>query len=257
MSPTWVNGEPGGSFALDDAAIWAGMGVFESLRTVKRVVFRLEAHLDRLAQSVAWMGWTWDRGAVTRELLNLAAASEHEQKLNVLITAQQRLVAAVPLDLSRVGAPVRCATVPLQAVAWLPGFVKHTSRAAWLLAVREASRRLAEPVDEVIWVDERGCWTEANRSNLIAVRDGVVHTPPLDGRILEGVTRAFVIEAAVAGRIPVVEGPVFGAGRWDELYLCSTLKDLAPVTRLDGGPAPGSGPVGAEIGLQMDRIRSA
>lgn len=257
MNPrrTWVNGVADGSFAVDDPGLWSGMGVFESLRTVDGAVFRLDAHLDRLAQSVAWMGWTWDRASVTRELNDLASEGG-QLKLNVLITGLQRVVTAAPLDLTRVGAPVRCATVPLQAMPWLPGFVKHTSRAGWLLAVREASQRLHEPVDEVIWLDAIGCWTEANRSNLIAVREGAVYTPPLDGRILEGVTRAFVIDAARSAGIQVFESAVLADAGWSELYLCSTLKDLAPVVRLDGRAGPGGGPVGAELTRQMAKLRT-
>ena len=37
------------------------------------------------------------------------------------------------------------------------------------------------------------------------------------------------------------------AGPCDELYLCSTLKELAPVVVVDGAPAPGAGPVGEKV----------
>ena len=200
------------------------------------------------------MRWSWDRAAVTSELLALAGTPGVDLKLNVLLTPGQRIVSRTPLDATRVGAPVRCATVPAQPAASLPGFVKHTSRAPWILAVRAAAERLAEPVDEVIFVDSDGTWLEANRSNVLAVRSGGVYTPPVDGRILEGVTRAFALEAAAALGVAVHEGPLAPAG-WDELYLCSTLKDLAPVERLDARLAPGAGPVGAAIQREMGRVR--
>ena len=49
-------------------------------------------------------------------------------------------------------------------------------------------------------VDADGAVLEASRANLFAVRDGALFTPPLDGRILPGVTRARVIEIAAEER---------------------------------------------------------
>ena len=91
-----------------------------------------------------------------------------------------------------------------------------------------------------------GDWTEANRSNVFVVRDGIVLTPPDDGRILQGVTRDGLIEAGRAAGIPIHETPV-AAGPCDELYLCSTLKELSPVIALDGSPSAGAGPVGTRL----------
>lgn len=87
---------------------------------------------------------------------------------------------AEPLDLSRVGAPLRVVTRPGTPPPWLPGRVKHTSRAAWLLAASRAG------VDEVVWVDPGGNWTEANRSNLFAVREGCCGRRPTIGRSSRG-----------------------------------------------------------------------
>lgn len=230
--------------------------MFETLRTANGRVFRLDAHLDRLAGSATWMRWPWDREATRRELLSLAAGADGDVKLNVLLTPTQRLVSRTPLDAARAAAPVRCATTPALPLATLPGFVKHTSRAHWVLAVRAAAERVGEPVDEVIFVDADGSWLEANRSNVLAVRGGELYTSAVDGRVLEGVTRAAALEAAGGLGIRVHEGPLAPAG-WDELYLCSTLKDLAPVTRLDGAPGPGAGPVGAAVLRELDRRRSA
>ena len=224
---------------LDDPACTTGMAVFETLRTYGGRPFRLEVHLDRLDASAQWCGIRWDRAAVEAEVRALPVHGE--AKINLYLTAGgRRVVRAEPLDLTRVGAPVRVATRPWAPPPWLPGRVKHTSRLAWVLAAREAG------VDEVLWVDARGCWTEANRSNVFVVREGVVWTAPDDGTILQGVTRDTMIEAARGAGIEVIEAPVT-SGPCDELYLCSTLKELAPVVELDGRPGPGGGPVGAAV----------
>ncbi len=251
-----VNGAEHGAFEVQDPALWTGMGVFETLRTWGPRVFRCEPHMDRLAGSARWMGWAWDREAVTREVHALGAIGG-DRKVNVLLTETQRVVTSSPLDQSRVGAGIRCATVAFDAPPWLPGFVKHTSRASWLLAVRHVAAKLGEPLDEVLWQDAAGCWTEANRSNLVAVRDGVLITPPLDGRILEGCTRAWVIQAAAWAGMQVTEAPLPSGVPWAELYVTSTLKELAPVVRVDAREGWSWGPVGLRLRAAMTAFAEA
>jgi branched-subunit amino acid aminotransferase/4-amino-4-deoxychorismate lyase len=90
-------------------------------------------------------------------------------------------------------------------------------------------------------------WTEANRSNLFVVRDGVFCTPPDDGRILQGVTRTMMLEAARSAGVPVHDRDPVAVGPVEEMYLAATLKELAPVVELDGAPGAGPGPVGARV----------
>lgn len=230
-----------GPISLDDPGLTQGLAVFETLRTYGRRPFRLGTHLDRLGASAAWLGVDCPRTAVEAELWTAAAAIPGECRLHVLLTAGgRRVVRAEPLDLTRAGAPVRCVTRDHLPTPWLPGRVKHTSRAGWVLAARLAG------VDEVIWRTPSGDWTEATRSNLFVVRAGVLLTPPDDGRILQGVTRDALLEAARALGLPAREEAV-PAGPCEELYLASTLKELAPVVELDGRPGPGGGPIGAAV----------
>jgi branched-subunit amino acid aminotransferase/4-amino-4-deoxychorismate lyase len=234
-----------GLLPLDDGALFSGMAVFETLRTYARKPFRLDVHLQRLHASAAFCGIRCD-GPLAEELTLAASRIAGESHLNLLLTeGGHRVVRARLLDRSRAGAPVRVATRPWSPPPWLPGRVKHTSRAAWILAARSAG------VDEVLWVapdpsSPTGVWTEANRSNVFAVRGGVLLTPPDDGRILQGVTRDAMIEAAHTAGVEVREEPL-PPGPCEELYLCSTLKELAPVVELDGAPGPGAGPVGARV----------
>ncbi|MSQ03149.1 MAG: hypothetical protein EXR71_14880 [Myxococcales bacterium] len=236
-----VDGAPG-AVPADDPGLLSGLAVFEALRTYARRPFRLGAHLARLRASAAWFGIPVPvDGVFAHEIEELIAASPGELVIVVILTdGGRRVVRTTPVDPSRAGCPVRLATIPFDAPPWLPGWVKHTNRAAWLLAARQRG------VDEVLLVGADGNWTEANRSNLVAVRDGVVHTPPADGRILDGVTRRVLLECAAADGIRVVETPL-APGSWDELYVCSTLKELAPVVELDGRAAAGGGPVGGRL----------
>ena len=222
---------------IDDLGlgVW---GVFEALRTYRREPFRIDAHLGRLHESARFCGVPWHNqlGAEIREVV-----LHGETRITLLLTGDgHRVVKGVPLDLSRVGAPVRVATRAWTPSPWLPGRVKHTNRLGWNLAVRDAG------TDEVLFVSPEGTWTEANRSNVFVVKDGALLTPLDDGRILQGVTRDAMIEAAHRAGVEVREAPV-PVGVYDEMYLCSTLKELAPVVELDGVPGPGGGVVGRRV----------
>jgi branched-subunit amino acid aminotransferase/4-amino-4-deoxychorismate lyase len=239
-----------GLLPLDDPGLTLGMAVFETLRTYGGLPFGVATHLERLAASARFCGIPWSDALadlLRDELGTAAAAIAGESKLNVLLTGGgRRIVRAEDLDLSRAGAPVRVVTRPWVPSPWLPGRIKHTSRMAWVLAARQAG------VDEVIWIAPDGVWTEANRSNVFVVRGGVLCTPPDDGRILQGVTRDAMLAAARAIGVGVREDPV-PAGPCEELYLCSTLKELAPVVQIDGYPGPGAGPIGAAVLAEFRR----
>jgi branched-chain amino acid aminotransferase len=238
----WVDGVEGAGVPADDPGLTEGLGVFETMRTYHGVPWRLDVHLARLKASADFCGIRWHPELAGE----LVAAAYAECRLHAILTeGGHRVVRVGPLDLSRVGKPVRLVTREWVPPAWLPGRVKHTSRAAWVLAARHAG------VDEVLWSVD-GEWTEASRSNLFVVRGGVILTPPDDGRILQGVTRDSLIEAARAAGLPLREEPV-PVGPCDEMYLSGTLKELAPVASLDGLAGPGEGPVGKAL---LDAFRA-
>ena len=79
-----------------------------------------------------------------------------------------------------------------------------------------------------------------------------MRTPPLDGRTLEGVTRGALLEAAAHSGLEVDEEPIPLAADHRELWLSSTLKELAPVAMIGDRKAAGAGPLG-ELMLQTFR----
>ncbi|MCP4807257.1 MAG: hypothetical protein GY913_25780 [Proteobacteria bacterium] len=223
-----------------------GLIVFDTLRTYGPRAFRLDEHLGRLERSAATCGIPMP----SRDLLNadIAAVSGPDHWVRVTLTAGgNRIVEGRPIDQGRVGRPLRCATVPVLPSPYLPGSVKHGSRLGWVLAARQLA------VGEVIFVDPNGHLLESNRSNLLAVVDGGIVVPPDDGRALSGVTRGAMLEAA--GDLPLEVRDLRVDERLDELYLVSTLKELAPVSELDGRPI-GGGPVGKTLhGRFRDLVR--
>lgn len=84
--------------------------------------------------------------------------------------------------------------------------------------------------------------TEGSSSAVHVVIDGQLRTPPRSERLLPSTTRAVVEEMAERAGIPHCSAPVTEAQLRvaEEIWLSSAVREVLPVTRLDGRPV-GSG----------------
>jgi para-aminobenzoate synthetase/4-amino-4-deoxychorismate lyase len=80
-------------------------------------------------------------------------------------------------------------------------------------------------------VDHDGTVLEASRANVFIVEDGAIVTPPTDGRILPGVTRARVIELLGAREAIVSLDRLAEA---DEVFLTGAVRGIEPVAACQG-----------------------
>ena len=89
--------------------------------------------------------------------------------------------------------------------------------------------------DEALLLNSRGKVSEASGMNLFMVRDGVLITPGVDQDILEGITRASVLDLAKAMGIPTLERPVDKTELFiaDEVFLSGTAAKVTPVRRIE------------------------
>jgi len=102
------------------------------------------------------------------------------------------------------------------------------------LAAQEARDR---GFDEAIMLNEAGHVAEGSAMNLFLVRDGRLVTPDVASGILEGITRDSVMTLScdamgVHTSERVVERTELYVA--DEIFLCGTAAQIAPVTRVDG-----------------------
>jgi len=104
--------------------------------------------------------------------------------------------------------------------------------------------------DEALLLNSRGKVSEASGMNLFVVRDGVLITPGVDQDILEGITRASVLELAQDMGIPTLERPVDKTELFvaDEVFLSGTAAKVTPVRRIESTDLPSHRPV-------MERLR--
>jgi para-aminobenzoate synthetase/4-amino-4-deoxychorismate lyase len=101
------------------------------------------------------------------------------------------------------------------------------------------------PGEQLLITDTGGEVLETDRASVFVVRGGIVHTPAADGRILPGITRDTILDAARRDGIKVLAGPVsmdlvLAA---DEVFVCNAVHGVLPVRSVagqraswDGGP---------------------
>jgi branched-chain amino acid aminotransferase len=99
--------------------------------------------------------------------------------------------------------------------------------------------------DEAIMLTQEGHVSEGSAENLFIVRDGVLITAPGSDNILEGITRHHLMTMAGDLGILVRERSIDRTELYmaDEVFLCGTGAQLAPVVEIDRRPI-GSGKVG-------------
>ena len=100
--------------------------------------------------------------------------------------------------------------------------------------------------DEALLLTEDGHVCEGSAANIFLVRDGALITPPVTDNILEGITRASVMELARREMgLEVIERRVDRSELYiaDEAFFTGTAVEIAPIVRVDDRPI-GAGQVG-------------
>jgi len=108
------------------------------------------------------------------------------------------------------------------------------------------SEAMENGFDEAIVLNQDGHVSEGSAENLFIVRDGVLVTPPVTDNILEGITRATVIEIARERfGVPVTERTIDRSELYvaDECFFCGTGVQIVAIGEVDRRPV-GTGKMG-------------
>lgn len=98
--------------------------------------------------------------------------------------------------------------------------------------------------DEAILLNENGFVADGSGENIFVVKGGTILTPPISASILEGITRATVIELATDEGYTIVERDIARAELYtaDEVFVTGTAAEVCPLRSVDdhelGGPGP-------------------
>jgi branched-chain amino acid aminotransferase len=145
------------------------------------------------------------------------------------------IVAAGPMAEPAPTTAVAVAPWPRNERGALAG-IKSTSYAENVVALAFARER---GCTEAIFETTTGLLCEGTGSNVFAVVDGRLITPPLSSGCLAGVTRALVLEHTDAVEDDISMAAFRAA---DEVFLTSTGRDVQPVHRVDDRQVVAPGP---------------
>ena len=220
-------------------------GCFETMRAYGGRIFRLESHLDRLVASATFLGTQLPetRPALRRRLIAALARSQvKEAVVRVALMPQDgptipsivvQPAMRPPASAYRHG--IRIAVVPTKkfSVGSITPQAKYSARLGSVLAVTDAQLR---GVDEALFLDATGSVTESTASNFGIVKGGAILTPPYWLGLLAGITRDVLFELAAELGLTIRELPLTRHDLYnaDEAFLTSTLKEVMPVTEIDG-----------------------
>ncbi|HLY50045.1 MAG TPA: aminodeoxychorismate synthase component I [Solirubrobacteraceae bacterium] len=220
-------------------------GVFETVLVRRGRPLDLTAHLRRLRTSVAALYGDDLPGELETEL-HVASWRLETGRLRIDARPDD---GALRTHVTLSTLPVRTTPTVLCPTTVPGGLGPHKWADRQLLSALAAQVR-----GEPLLCDLDGLVLEAARANVFAVEDGCsLLTPPADGRILPGVTRARIIDLAMALGLHVREEPLELArlARAEEVFLTGSLSGVE-AAHLDG--APGSdAPVAARLGAAWGR----
>lgn len=240
--------------SVRDRGFMYGDAAFETMRAYGGSVFEWDAHCKRLTETCATLGIDHgisDSGLQQRVERTLDVNDLADAYIRLSVTrgvqpgkltpgpAEDPSVVIVVNDLPRGGVdgesvwaePATAALTETQRIpdAALPAAAKTHNYLNGILA-----RLDAPDADEALLCDGDGYVTEGATSNLFFVRDGVLHTPSLDGPVLPGITRSVVLELAEDAAIPVETGMYTPADveAATDVILTNTTWEIRPVDRI-------------------------
>ncbi|HYN67994.1 MAG TPA: aminotransferase class IV [Ornithinibacter sp.] len=243
-----------------DHGVTVGDGAFETAKVDRGVPFAVTRHLRRLDRTMAGLGLPPADHDRIREGMGAVLAGEPVEfgRLRVTVTAGRGPLGSDrhDSDLTHIVTAVPHARPPAHGsvvtVPWVrneraaTAGLKTTSYADNVIALAAAQERGAL---EALFANTRGELCEATGSNVFVVLDGVVRTPPLSSGCLAGVTRELVLEWCAHEGVEVAEEamPLDVLERADEVFLTSSIKDVFPVSAVDGRALPAPGPVTTRV----------
>ncbi|MDP0489596.1 MAG: aminotransferase class IV [Verrucomicrobiota bacterium JB023] len=239
-----------------DGGFLRGEGVFETMLGLQGRVFAKQAHWERLARGLECFGLEGideqSFKCLSEEVLERNRFLPDERvRVRVTVSEGHVLISAVPEVIH--WEPLTLATAP---------YVRNERSAlVGLKAISYAENSLAlrwgrsQGAHEVLFANTRGHWCEGSWSNIFAVKEGRVFTPPLGSGCLPGVTRSLVIDLARDQGVETCEEEKEPA--WlqavDEIFLTSSLRGVVPVGRFDETLFP-TGPLTQMLAVELQRL---
>lgn len=260
----YVNGEfcelSQARVSVEDRGFQFADGIYEVVLAYNRRPFRLPQHLRRFRRSAEAirLDFDFDAGTIERVVaqgierctfddvhIYLQLTRGTAARVHRFPTDARPTFVATFKPRREIDARVRrdgYALITVPDERWANCYVKSV---ALLPNVLARQRAIDAGADEAVFVSPEGHVLEGTSANLFAWRDGTLATPPLDRRLLAGITREYLLECAARLSLPTAERSltVDEVLTADEVLVTSTAVEVLGVVRIDGRTI-GSGVVG-------------
>ena len=237
-----------------DSAVQGGDAVWEGLRLHDGKIFRLDEHLARLRASARALAF--DRipsdEEITGEVRRTLAANGMRDGVHIRLTLTRGVKVTSGMDprlnqagptlivlaefkdpvYDTAGITLITSSVRRPAPDCLDPKIHHNNLLPSILAKIEAN---VAGADDALMLDQHGFVAETNATNAFFVTGGVLGTPTA-AACPEGITRAVVLELAVAAGIECAVGDYSLTQFYtaDEVFVTGTMGGIAPVIKIDG-----------------------
>jgi branched-chain amino acid aminotransferase len=236
-----------------------GTGVFEGIRCYETergpAVFRHREHLERLEKSAGLYYFELPYSAeelrqATHELIRrnrlrscyirpLAFRGYGEMGLYAQSAPIEVIIAVWPWG-AYLGEESKKHGIRTKVSSWQTisgdSLIPHAKASGqYLNSILAKTESANAGYDEAILLDQHGCVSEGSGENVFVVRDGTLFTPGHTSAILDGITRASVIQIARDLGYKVEERAIARAEMYlaDEMFLTGTAAEMVPVRSVD------------------------
>lgn len=241
---------------ITDRGFLFGDGLFETIAMRDNKMLDFEKHIQRLRISSRELGF--EVRASAEELSNIIDALITKSRLDAsdayikIIATRGQQTDGISYTASR---DPLLAVIVKKLSSYDPKFYEE----GFSLAISSIRRNKSNPLykhkmlnyfenifakeeairggaDEALFLTEDDKVLEASTSNLFAVINGRIHTPPADGSILQGITRDRVLSVSRNAGLEIIESDL----GLDDLYratgmfLTNSIMDVMPVRSIAG-----------------------
>lgn len=182
-----------------------GPGLFETILWRQNFPVFFKEHWERLSNSCKALGWPFSFSPEeTANEITLISKKFPPGNYKLRLIYQKE---PYPCGLAAQFLPLTPRTTP---AVLIPKTVKQRPGACYKTTEREDVEKLYQSAlrgggTDALLITAAGEVLETTRANLFAVTNGRLFTPPLNGKILPGITRSKVIQLAKISAIPASE----------------------------------------------------
>jgi branched-chain amino acid aminotransferase len=259
-------------------ALHYGTAAFGGLRGVinpenknQVLLFRLDKHSHRLANSAKFLNYEIEAGFIQQKIiefvkLNKPATSFYIRPLiytsdlgispRLHNLEKDLLIYGIELGdyLSPDGVSCRFSSWYRQEDRSLP--LRGKISAAYITSSMAKTEAVESGFDEAFLMNTQGKVSEATGMNFFIVRNNELITPGFEQDILEGITRDSIIQIAKSLGIKVIQRPVDKTELLiaDEVFLCGTAAKITPVKKIENYTLSKNRPLTEKIKNKLEKI---